>query len=91
MFGRNREKKKKVYADDDGRTIVDMNIDGFSWYNPALSKKKLPKEERPTRKETLALIRGVFLAYLPRVLSVVIGFGLALGIIVCWLHGWSFN
>ncbi len=25
-------KKKKVYEDDDGRTIASMNVDGMPWY-----------------------------------------------------------
>ncbi len=91
MFGRNKEKKKKTYADDDGRTIVNMNVDGFRWYNPARSDKKIDKADRPTRKETHAIIRAWFAVYMPRILSVLVGFGLAIGLIVCWLHGWSFN
>lgn len=90
MFGRRKEKKKKVYADDDGRTIVNMNVDGFRWYNPTASDKKAAKEDMPTRRETHAMIRAWFVAYLPRALFLIIGFGVAIGLVVCWLHGWSF-
>lgn len=89
MFG--KRKQKKTYKDDDGRTIVDMNIDGFPWYNPTRKDKDIAKEDRPTRKEMFALIRGVFAAYLPRFLTLLLGFGLAIGIIYCWLHGWFIN
>ncbi len=41
----------------DGRTIVSMNVDGFSWYQPNLSEKKKKNDpDKPTRKETLAMI-----------------------------------
>ena len=81
-------KKNKKYADDDGRTIVDMNVDGLPWYNPTKADKKVAKEDRPTRKETRAMIRAWFAAYLPRILAIVVGFGLAAAIVVCWLNGW---
>lgn len=84
MFGKN----KKHYDDDDGRTIVDMNVDGLPWYNPTAKDKKVAKEDRPTRKETHAMIRAWFAAYLPRIIAVVVGFGLAAGVVVCWLNGW---
>lgn len=87
MFG----KKKKKYADDDGRTIVDMNVPGMPWYNPTTANKKVAKEDRPTRRETHAMIRAWFVAYLPRIFAVVIGFGLAALLISCWLNGWSFK
>lgn len=87
MFG----KKKKKYADDDGRTIVDMNIDGMPWYNPTASDKKIAEEDKPTRKEIRAIMRAWFSVYLPRLLAVLIGFGLAVGVIVCWLNGWFIN
>lgn len=87
MFG----KKKKKYADDDGRTIINMNVDGMPWYNPNATDKKIADEDRPTRKETHAMMRAWFAVYLPRLLAVLIGFGLAAGVIVCWLNGWFIN
>lgn len=81
-------KHKKKYADDDGRTIADMNVDGLPWYNPNAADKKVAEEDKPTRKESRAMMRAWFSVYLPRVLAVVIGFGLAAGVVVCWLNGW---
>ncbi|MDE6029680.1 MAG: hypothetical protein K2F90_05135 [Clostridiales bacterium] len=81
-------KKTKKYADDDGRTIVDMNVEGFRWYRPNKSDKKVDKEDRPTRKETRAMMRAWFAAYLPRIFALIVGFGLAAAIVVCWLNGW---
>lgn len=34
--------KKKEYRDDDGRTIANMNIEGFKWYDPHLERKEKP-------------------------------------------------
>ena len=34
--------KKKEYRDDDGRTIANMNVEGFRWYNPQVEKKEQP-------------------------------------------------
>ena len=83
-MGRN----KKKYADDDGRTIADMNVDGLPWYSPTAKDKKVAEEDKPTRKERHAMMRAWFSVYLPRILAIVIGFGLAAGITVCWLNGW---
>lgn len=84
------KKKKKTYDDDDGRTIVDMNVEGFSWYQPK-SDKKVNKEDKPTRKEYWAMVRAWFVAYLPRILAILIGFGLCIALIYCWLNGWFIN
>lgn len=88
MFGR---KAKKKYADDDGRTVIDMNVDGFPWYNPKRGEKKVAEEDLPTRKELMAMIRAEFAVYLPKVICILLGFGAAMGIIYCWLHGWFVN
>lgn len=81
-------KNKKKYADDDGRTIADMNVDGLPWYNGNKADKKIADEDKPTRKERRAMMRAWFSVYLPRILAIVIGFGLAVAITVCWLNGW---
>ncbi len=84
------KKRKKHYDDDDGRTIVDMNVEGLPWYRPDRGKK-VDDEDKPTRKEFWAMVRAAFAAYAPRVLAVLVGFGLAIGLIVCWLNGWFIN
>ncbi len=80
-------KNKKTYADDDGRTIVDMNVEGMPWYTPR-SKRKVAKEDKPTRRETFAMMRVWFASRLPAILAIVVGVGLAVGLTVCWLNGW---
>lgn len=81
------KRKKKKYDDDDGRTIADMNVEGMPWYTPR-SDKKVSEEDKPTRKETFAMIRGWFAAYAPRILAIAIGFGVTIALMVCWLNGW---
>ena len=52
--------------------------------------KKLPKEEdKPTRKERRAMIRAGYLAYLPRFLAMLFGFGLTIFLLWLWLNGWQ--
>lgn len=82
------KRKKKTYADDDGRTIVDMNVEGMPWYRPDSGKKKVNEEDKPTRKELFAMIRAGFRAYLPAFLSILIGFSLCCVLLYCWLNGW---
>jgi len=81
------KRKKKTYADDDGRTIVDMNVEGMPWYRPDTGKK-VNDEDKPTRKEIFAMIRAGFRAYLPMFLSILAGFGLCAVLLYFWLNGW---
>ena len=34
--------KKKEYQDDDGRTVANMNVEGFRWYRPQSDRKEKP-------------------------------------------------
>lgn len=84
-----KNKKKKNVIEDDGRTIVNMNVDGFSWYVPGKDDEKAPpsdKHDVPTRKERLALIRGAYLAMLPYFLILLGGFLLAFLAAYLWLR-----
>ena len=85
-------KGKKKYADDDGRTVVDMNVEGMPWYRPTRKdKRNVDDEDKPTRKEKRAMMWAWFSAYLPRLFAILVGFGITIGIIVCWLNGWFIN
>lgn len=71
------KKKKKSGAEspiDDGRVIADMNVDGLPWYrkNDRQDKKKRRKDDpdRPTKKETRAMIRAAYKAYFPYIVIV---------------------
>lgn len=62
---RKAENKKKPFVDD-GHTIVDMNVEGFPWYDENRSAEKEKKNrDKPTKKETFAMIMGAYKAYLP--------------------------
>ena len=85
---------RKQYDDDDGRTIVDMNVEGMPWYDSQLKKEKR-KNERATLQEKIdrgeALTkkesaRYTFYAVLAG-LTVVgfIGGGTCLFILILWL------
>lgn len=72
--------------EDDGRTIVNMNVDGFSWYQPNLSEKKKKNDpDKPTRKETLAMIWAAYRTMLPYVLIAIGGLVLAFVAGALWL------
>lgn len=83
-------RKRKKYDDDDGRTVADMNVEGMPWYNPTAGKKT-DKEDRPTRKETFAMIRAWFAAHGLQILAIAVGLGLTVALMVCWLNGWFIN
>lgn len=87
MFGR-RKKQRKLPEWDDGRTVAEMNVEGMPWYQPT-SGKKVKEEDKPTRRETRAMIRAGFLAYLPRFFAILVGFGLAVFFVYLWLNGWT--
>lgn len=52
---------RRQYDDDDGRTIVNMNVDGMPWYRPTGEKSDRPKL---TPRETRSVIAGVLAAAL---------------------------
>ncbi len=59
-------KKQDKYSGrelDDKTTFADMNVEGFSWYNP--QKKEDKPVQKVTRKEQRKMIRAAYRAYLP--------------------------
>ena len=52
------KRKTKTPDYDDGRTIAEMNVEGMPWYNPTRDKK-VNEEDKPTKKELRAMMRGV--------------------------------
>ena len=75
---RSKKEKKILPPEDDGRTVVNMNVEGFSWYQPNLP-------EKPTRKETLAMIRAAYRTMLPYALIAIGGLVLAFVAGALWL------
>lgn len=73
---KNKKKKKTPEAPvDDGRVIVDMNVEGMPWYNKNSGGEKKKKQkkndpDRPTAKETRAMIIAAYKAYLPYLLII---------------------
>lgn len=57
-------KKKKDELDTE-TTFADMNVEGFSWYNPSRKKNANKSVPKVTKKEYWAMVRGAFAAMLP--------------------------
>lgn len=55
---------KKTYADDDGRVIAKMNIEGTPWYvNESHTREaSSTKESAASMKETFHIIKGALAA-----------------------------
>ncbi|WP_312104330.1 hypothetical protein [Lachnoclostridium sp.] len=79
--------KKKPTFVDDGRSITDMNIEGFSWYMPkkySTERQKL-SDLKLTTKERVAMIFGALQAILPVAITMfILLFGVFL-LIALWL------
>lgn len=71
---------------DNGMTVAPMDGVGRHSrrnYNDGKTQKKV--SETYTEKEQRAMIGGMFLAMLPRLLAALVGFVLAIGVVVLWL------
>ena len=58
-------RKKKVYDDDDGRVIANMNVDGMPWYTGADRRGKRMSQadaDDLTKGETRAIVAGAMKA-----------------------------
>lgn len=74
-----KERKKKVYDDDDGRVISPMDVDGMPWYEQRCIKTEkeeeevdfrnmTPDEKKEYRKQTRIIIIGVLRYLIPMLL-----------------------
>ncbi|MCF7924878.1 MAG: hypothetical protein K9L64_07240 [Candidatus Izimaplasma sp.] len=81
-----KEKKKKPEIIDDGRTIAEMNVKGFRWYQSkeTISKKAKIKALDLTPRERRAMIIGSYLAYLPVLLGLLAAFSVAYLLFYLW-------
>jgi hypothetical protein len=79
-------KKKKEPFYDDGRTIVDMNVEGMPWYSPHRGNKDKKDKDTPTRKEKRAMIWGAYKAHLPMLLVSVCCFTIVAILMYLWLQ-----
>lgn len=80
-------KKKPNDELDTETTIADMNVDGFSWYDPAKKKRNDEKtvKRRVSRKEYWQMVGGAFLAILPYFLIITVAFGAVVALAYFWL------
>jgi hypothetical protein len=87
-------RKPKQYEDDDGRTIVNMNVEGMPWYDAQMKKErraqskaelqeKIARGEVLTRRQTLRYTLYATLAGLT-VVGIIAG-GVCLVILILWL------
>ena len=76
--------KNKKDEFDPETTFADMNVEGFSWYNPA-RKRKGNQPVSVTRKEYWAMVKGLFLAMLPALACIVLAFLVVFGLWYLWL------
>ena len=60
-------RKKKVYDDDDGRTIADMNVEGMPWYDRtrrlfgASGEPGIPLDRSQRRSTVFAVVTAALL------------------------------
>ena len=88
-----KKKKKKERAElDTETTFVNMNVEGFKWYDPNLEKRREAQKQnkgvippKVSRKEYWRMVKGAFLAFLPYFLMILLIFGILVGIAYLWL------
>lgn len=83
----NTNRKEKLSFVDDGRSLTDMNVEGFSWYTPKKisGEKKALLELKITPKERLAMIFGALSVILPIALFILVMYTGAFFLISLWL------
>lgn len=74
-----KKNKKEEYIDD-GHTIYSMDVDA-KWARPKEKNNKI----YVSKEEKHILIKAAFKAYIPKLLIVLFGFGLAIILIYFWL------
>ena len=80
-----KEKQKKRNDLDMETTVADMNVEGFSWYDPHRKSGKSPAPNL-TKKEQRALMRGAFRAMLPMIGCIAAGMLLVFLLAMLWLR-----
>ncbi|HKM32799.1 MAG TPA: hypothetical protein VJX95_04445 [Oscillospiraceae bacterium] len=84
---KSKEKKKKKQIIDDGRTISNMNVEGFKWYTSQKEQSARSKGEKLnlTFKERMAIVFGAYIAFLRPFLILLATFGILILIMYFWL------
>ncbi len=79
-----KEKRRRIDNLDTETTVVDMNVEGFSWYDPNMSTRK-KQATQLTKKEQRALLRGAVRAMLPMIGCILCGMLLMFLLAFLWL------
>ena len=79
------KKHDKAPIYDDGRTIIDMNVDGMPWYTPGRTDRKKNDKDKPRFKERMAMIWGAYRAYWPYLVIPLVAFTLIAALLYLWL------
>ena len=82
MAKKNKQPKAEL---DMETTVADMNVEGFSWYNPNKKKKRAQSIGPITRKEYWAMVKGAFAAVWPLMVCTVLGAALMFLFAYIWL------
>lgn len=79
-----KAKDRKEEFKDDGRTVANMNVDGFSWYN---KNKPLDPNQQIilTKKERRAIFKAMVVKMLPIAIIALVAFTLSFFLIKLWL------
>ncbi|MBR2321439.1 MAG: hypothetical protein IKA57_04820 [Clostridia bacterium] len=80
-----KEKRKKIDDLDMETTVADMNVEGFSWYDPNKKAKNNGQPTKLTKKEERALMLGAFRAMLPMIGCILTGMLLMFLLVFLWL------
>ena len=80
-------KKERKHDDlDTETTFVDMNVEGFRWYDPNRKKSGgKTNRNKVSRREYWQMVRAAFVAYLPVFLIVFAVFGIVACIAWLWV------
>ena len=79
-----KEKRRRIDYLDTETTVVDMNVEGFSWYDPHMCTRK-KQATQLTKKEQRALMRGAVRAMLPMIACILSGMLLIFLLAYLWL------
>ena len=78
------KKRRKIDNLDTETTFAEMNVEGFSWYDPNRGKRKA-QQTQLTKKEECALMRGAVRAMLPMIICILSGMLLMFLLAYLWL------
>ena len=78
------ELRKKQETDPEQMTVADMNVEGMPWYKTPEEVRQAEEMDKLglTKKESGAMIKGAFQAYLPVFLITLAVFAAAYGLFV---------